>query len=263
MKRTSKNKCAISLTGYPGFPVFSQPKLPTQKAQAVLLYLVGERLLFGTRTISKEKLVDLLWEGMPSTSALQNLRQTIYQIRKTYHENVKTFKLVDEDLILTDRKSIWISENVHLQTDLDWYYAENDPLFAADYSVEELLTCYQKPFLENFHIPNAPQFDAWIDRCRKKLNEAYCSRLESELESTEQARPNENTLLMLQQLIRIEPYAEKYRYHHIKALTKLGKRDRAIQEYRHYEQRLQKDLNLAPSQKLKQLFLPLEQERRC
>ena len=55
------------------------PPFRTAKAHALLLYLLEERATAHTR----EHLMALLWPGLPEKSARDNLRQTLYLLRKS------------------------------------------------------------------------------------------------------------------------------------------------------------------------------------
>ena len=257
MKKTSKIKFHISLSGSPIFHTFSKEKLPTQKAQALLLYLIAEQILQGDQKVSKEKLVDLLWSGMPVGSALQNLRQTIYQIRKTNSKNIGEDAIISSDLIMTDRKNVWISEAVSINSDLDWYQQRFTPNQFYDYPIKTLIALYNKPFLENFHIPNAAQFDEWIEQCRKKFREAHIKILEKVLGEKLVNKEFPSSFKILEQLILKDPYAEQYHFDYIRLLAEQGKRNKGIQAYNHYQILLQEDLGLKPSLKMENLLLKL------
>ena len=56
-------------------------RLPTKKAQALLVYLAAE-----PGAHRRDFLTNLLWPGMPDRSARSNLRQSLYFLRKTIPE---------------------------------------------------------------------------------------------------------------------------------------------------------------------------------
>ncbi len=58
------------------------PSFRTSKVQALLIYLVTEQSMEKPGAHPCEKLLDLLWLGLPERSARQNLRQVIYHLRK-------------------------------------------------------------------------------------------------------------------------------------------------------------------------------------
>ncbi len=255
MKETSKKVFHIKLLGYPSFESFSSQgtTLPTQKAKALLLFLVGEQVFNKAQVVPKEKIVDLLWPGMPLPSALQNLRQTLYQIRKVF-SGIMQEGASATSLIESDRKGLWLANDIAIQTDLDWYRKDDDVLFSTHYQVSTLIDLYRHPFLENFHLPNAPQYDEWIERCRTYLADRHVKLLESVLKRSVQG----DASLILSHLLTIEPYSEQYHLAYLRLLSKRGERDKAVLVYENYQRRLNEDLGLAPSPTIKSLIQSLQ-----
>ena len=74
----------ISLLGSFQASFDDRPLAPfrTSKVQALLIYLAVEALSEPTVTHRREALMELLWPGLPLKSAQDNLRQTLYQLRK-------------------------------------------------------------------------------------------------------------------------------------------------------------------------------------
>lgn len=256
MKKASKKNFSVSLIGYPVLPD-SGNKLPTQKAQALLLYLITEKVLNEERVISKEKIIDLLWPGMPSTSALQNLRQTIYQIRKTYDIPEDT----TSSILQSDRKSVWLNEEYIIHTDLDWVHLITDQKFAQEHSGKKMIELYARPFLEHFNIPNTPFYDEWIDQCRVRLANLHQSLLEQEILEETGSKKDDDLIPLLEFLISRDPYTERYHQKYIRHLADKGKRNRAIKAYHHYQQIMAKELGADPSPKMQQLYQELRNRR--
>ena len=258
MKKTSKIENFVLLTGTPSVRVLFGSGLPTQKAEALLLYLIAERILRDRRVVAKEKVVDLLWTGMPMSSALQNLRQTIYQIRKAYSESTDPGKPTVPDLILTDRKSIWIAEALTIKSDLDWYKQRVLGGAFSAYPVQKLIDLYDKPFLENFHLPNAPHFDQWIGDIRNELVSVHIEILERVLQEKSDEGASRSAAKILEYLTSKDPYAEQYRYQYILSLLRMGKRNQAVREYHSYRVALREDLDLEPGPEMKSLLVELQ-----
>jgi DNA-binding SARP family transcriptional activator len=93
-------------------------ELSIQKAQAWLIYLVVENKLNPQKSIAKEKLTDLLWPRMPTESALQNLRQTLYQVRKAI-PYILTATQEKVPLLESNRKVVWLHPQAVIETDVD------------------------------------------------------------------------------------------------------------------------------------------------
>lgn len=260
MKKTSKSKLSISLIGYPTFgnAIPLRNKLPTQKAQALLIYLIVERIVRHEKIIAKEALIDLLWPGMPSGSALQNLRQAIYQIRKNLTENKETIG----NWLETDRKSVRLSEYFPIDTDIDWYSYAIQLEHFKEMEASELIKLYYKPFLEDFNIPGTPQFDNWIEQIRAELKRCYLKILEQTSINYLDTKKEEKALILLEKLTETDPYAESYQFQLIKLLNERGGRTKAIQAYESYIGLLKEELDLKPSPKMLALYRSIQDNKK-
>jgi hypothetical protein len=92
----------------------------TNKVKALLIYLVTEAAYQPGIEHRREFLMDLLWPDLPLGSAQENLRQTLYHLRKTLGKLVPTEKedsdpavllSADRQVIQSPRKAItnWTS----------------------------------------------------------------------------------------------------------------------------------------------------------
>ena len=261
MKEVSKMGFALTLLGYPNIQVPNSPvpKLPTVKAQAILFYLVAEKVLNGEQAVSKEKLVDLLWPGMPIPSALQNLRQTIYQIRKTFPQGDTPSSPATTSFLQTDRKNVWLSEGVPIHTDIDWYRESERFLPIEAVPTEALINLYSSPFLENFSVPSTPQYDEWIEQCRNQLIRQHIVLLEQYYEHLLEKPDPSSALLITERLIQHEPYTERYRLNHLKLLGIRGQKNKAIQAFHEYSNWLKEELDATPGPQLEALFHTIQQ----
>jgi len=87
--------------------------LRTRKAWALLLFLVTEQVYDGRRVHRREFLADLLWPGHDRKSGLENLRQTLYQLRR------RLSQLQPEPALLeADRNRIALAPHLPLSCDL-------------------------------------------------------------------------------------------------------------------------------------------------
>ena len=78
------DKLSLSLLGsvqvsYGGQPL---PPFRTNKVQALLIFLTVEALNDPAVTHRREGLMELLWPDLPLKSAQDNLRQTLYLLRR-------------------------------------------------------------------------------------------------------------------------------------------------------------------------------------
>ncbi len=222
------------LLGSPRFFYAGEPvrDLRIQKAQALLVYLVVESLLHPGQDVAREKLTDLLWPGMPLESALQNLRQTLYQVRKAVPAADKAA------LLGADRKTVWLSPDLPVTTDLD-------PLLKPGHAAH----AGPPPngvFLENFYVPECDAYEEWIDRVRYLVRERQLQALQQRAETRLAAGGASEAAATARQLVELEPLSETGHWLLIQALGALGQRAEALQAYQRYEHRLRQELDTRP-----------------
>jgi len=73
--------------------------LRTRKAWALLLFLIAEQAYNGLRVHRREYLSDLFWPERDRRSGLENLRQTIYQLRRRLHQLQAEHEVLEVDRI--------------------------------------------------------------------------------------------------------------------------------------------------------------------
>ncbi len=86
--------------------------LRTIKASALLFFLVIEQVYFGRRQQRREYLADFFWPEHDRKAGLENLRQTIYQLRK------KLQKIASDALLEGDRRTVELIPQVSIWCDL-------------------------------------------------------------------------------------------------------------------------------------------------
>jgi DNA-binding SARP family transcriptional activator len=92
------------------------PKLPTLRAQALLIYLTVEATL-GMSEQRRETLMELLWPGMPPKSARKNLRTTLYYLGQAMDDQAGIAGQAIP-FLLTERNKVRLNPDYPLQLDL-------------------------------------------------------------------------------------------------------------------------------------------------
>ena len=243
----------LSLLGPPHVHVPDNPELnfPTLKSQALLIYLCVEGCRTPERPIAKEQLIDMLWPGMPSMSALQNLRQTLYQIRKV----LEVEKEVKTQWIESDRKYLRMDPAVQVTTDIDAFFspaAQAKVLSLAQ--TETLVQSREEPFLENFYIPGCSAFDEWVDEIRSYIADQRLYGLEYLAVHYQQEGQERRSLSYSNQLIALDPFSEAFQRLHLKNLHLSGLRNQAIIAYQTYEKLLTESLGVQPTEGMRVLY---------
>ena len=234
--------------------------LPTVKAQALLIYLIIEFRRNPDRRIAKEELADLFWQGMPMPSALQNLRQTLYQIRKAIPEvsagNAETVPLLE-----SDRKCVGIHTDARgLYTDIDGVFAAaGKAKMQALPQMETVVDSLGGIFLENFHVPGAPAFDQWIEEIRESLGQVKRDYLEVLTQQYRDSGPPLKAVQFSERLREEDPLLERYQSYYLQALSASGQRNKALQAYQAYERLLDSELGISPGTEIQALYENIRQ----
>jgi len=228
--------------------------LPTTKAQALLFYLVAKHKSHPGEAVSKEQLTALLWPGMPQSSAFQNLRQTLYQIRKEI-PTVTGVNGEEIQLLQTGRKTVGIHPKALVRTDLDLFYtdaARNNKLEIKD--MKKLVSDYQGPFLENFYVPASSAYDDWIESMRSHILPVVTQCLRDLTNHFHDQHNHRLACTYAKQLIRLDPYSEQAHLFYIRSLYELGERNKALKAYQDYVQLLNEELGVEPGDEIRRLY---------
>lgn len=241
MKNSSKVFLSVQLFGYPACFTRSGKRMhfPTQKATALLLYLVTEAILHPGERVAKEKILDLFWPGMPQSSALQNLRQCIYQVRKELAGREGR-----TDCLLTDRNCISLAEDLQIDSDL-----KKMMLHSTDAS-QPLLIAWSYPFLENFAIPGATGFDEWIDEVRLKLRQLYIDKALQRIHQQTKRKQYDEAIALIRSLITLDPYDSHYQLLLYQTLAANNQYTPLNAAFREYKEKVRKELGASPDQQL-------------
>lgn len=227
--------------------------LPTTKAQALLFYLATRHTSHPGEPVSKEQLTDLLWPGMPQSSALQNLRQTLYQIRKEI-PIVTDANGNEIQLLQTGRKTVSLHPEANISTDLDRFYTDAAQTNAIDIpQMELLIKDYQGPFLHNFYVPASPAYDEWIETIRAETHQKVIQCLQQLAYHYQQRGNIDLACTYAGQLLQLDPYPEQVNILYIRSLYELGARNKALKAYQDYVQLLDEDLEVEPGEEMKAL----------
>ena len=126
--------------------------LSLQRRQFALLAFVAAA---GTRGVSREKALGVLWPDTDEERARHALAQTVYALRRACGGDV----IVGPTTLSTDPALIE-SDVAELAT----------ALTASD--ADRIADLYHGPFLDGFHLPNSDEFERWMDAERERLRAA-------------------------------------------------------------------------------------------
>jgi WD40 repeat protein/serine/threonine protein kinase/two-component SAPR family response regulator len=254
----------ISLFGTFQAVIDGQPveSFRTRKVQALLAYLAVEG---ASGSGWKEKLMLLLWPGLPQKSAQVNLRQIIYQLRKAIPPVETQDGGPPIEFLLSDRQSVRINPAYPFQVDVSIF----DALLrkSRDHDHLDLVTCpecqawleqavglYRGNFLEDFYIEDSNEFEEWADAARENLRRRALDAMESlaEIQLRQNNYPEARNYAERQ--LQIDNLRESAYRQLMLVLAISGQRSEAMGVYESCRRLLAESLGMAPSGRTTTLY---------
>lgn len=139
------------------------------EAQRHRLALLALLAASAFRTLTRHKLMSLLWPEREAEHARKLLNQSVYVLRDA----------IGQDVILSAGEELRL-ETSRVRCDV---VAFEDALAAGD--LEQSVELYAGPFLDGFHLSDSPEFERWMDAERRRLSDACADALEKLAETAE------------------------------------------------------------------------------
>jgi predicted ATPase/DNA-binding SARP family transcriptional activator len=210
------------------------------------LALLAALAVSGSRGLTREKVLGLLWTDVDETRGRQALSQALYALRKDTGE---------EDLVLGS-DVLRLNPNV-LTSDV----AEFDAA-VAQHRDDVAAALYDGPFLDGVYVSDSDDFDRWADLERVRLARA-AERAIEELARQADARADYRAAAdWWRRLVAIDPLKTRANLGLISALASSGERVNALHELAAYTERLRTELDAEPSDEVRALGERLRHEPR-
>lgn len=132
-------------------------KFRSSREQALLIYLSTESAL-GISTHRREKLMNLLWADFTQKSAQVNLRQALYQLRKTIAAIPQPGGGEPIPFLLTDRQTVQVNQTFPLSLDVTKF---TRLLKDHHKGWPQAVDLYRGDFLSDFYLPETNFFMNW------------------------------------------------------------------------------------------------------
>lgn len=208
----------------------------TRAVQALLIYLVCE----AERPHSREALMELLWPGMPLTSAQSNLRQTVYRLRQLIPEVAGRDGEASVPFLESSRRSIQVNPAAAVTADVHTFQA------AASTNWQQAIDLYRGEFLTDFYLPESEAFEGWAAGWRAAVRQQMLDVLERQaMSQLEQGNYPAAVQLARQQLV-IDNLRESGHRQLIEAWARSGRRQDALDQFEQLRQLLRNELALEP-----------------
>ncbi len=211
--------------------------VPFAKSRALLCYLVLNRGLQ-----PRESLAELLWGEFAEEDARTSLRARLSGLRRLL-----------PDYFRADRDSIAFNHDLPFELDVIRFH---DAIRSGEDSQKflEAIELYRGDFLEGFHIPDAPTFEAWLMSTREQLREQALGVLQNlvldSLAKDDLGLAHRNLLKLLE----LDPWREESHRQMMLVLALQGQRAAATAQYLVCCRVLSEELGLDPSPETTELF---------
>jgi WD40 repeat protein/DNA-binding SARP family transcriptional activator len=216
----------VSLAGMP------VTRFVSRKAQALLIYLAVTGKLH-----SREKLADLLWQNLPSSKAMNNLRTVLVNLRQ----------LVGDYLLIT-RQTVAFNRACPYDLDVEALQSIQQYTRTANMRcLSNAVTRYDGNFLEGFSVPDAPEFEDWILFERERFRELAIEGLHHLAEHHRTQKQYTEGLAVTHQLLDLDPWRETAHQQQMFFLACTGQRRAALTQYDLCCQILTNEFNVAPT----------------
>lgn len=199
----------------------------TQRHRLSLLALLAASHPVGT---SRDKLLGYLWPERDPESGRNLLNQAIYVLRRT----------LGDDAILS------VGENLRLvPAGLAVDLIEFKAVTAAD-DLERAVELYRGPFLDGFFLPDAREFEGWVDAERARLRNAYRGALEGLARTADRAGDLRKAVEWWRRRAAEDPLSGRVTLELMTALERAGERGEALRQARVHGLLLQRELGAQP-----------------
>jgi len=210
--------------------------LTRSRRVALLAYLAAARPRGFHR---RDTLLALFWPELDQEHARAALRQALHVVRGS----------LGADFVLT---------RGHEEIGLDFDHLQCD-VVAFDHAVSsgrfgEALDRYQGPLLEGFFIPDAGEFERWLEGERARLQQAASRSAQALVAQSEAAGDLHAALVWARRAAQLAPHEEGPLRHLVTLLDRLGDRAGAVAAYDEFAKQLGKDFEAEPAAETKALL---------
>ncbi|MFW6200585.1 MAG: BTAD domain-containing putative transcriptional regulator, partial [Gemmatimonadota bacterium] len=218
---------SIALSRADGVPVRSVLAQP--KRLALLAYLASSH---PPASHPRDALLALLWPELDQERARRALRQALHGLRKSLGPGVLTGK--GHEMVGVD------SERLRCDV-VSFSRAVEDGRDA------EALELYRGDFLQGFHVSGVPEFEHWSERRGRELRLAAVEVAWRVVETAEAAGRTGEARRAGERALELDPFGGETVRRYLGLMDRLGQPADAIRAYQSYAERLQQELDLAPS----------------
>jgi len=210
--------------------------IPRRQVRGLLYYLATY-----PNAIPKERLHYLLWNDKPEAVCRRNLSHLLTHLRSALPDD--KLLIVRNSLIMLDHEKIWC-DAVEFKNLIRT--SKGDEQYQAFQRANEL---YRGPFLDGKQMPGGREFEYLIERERFYLERNHLNILYKLILIEKRLENFEAAIEYAYQYLTIDDLAEEVHRQLITLQSLSGKRERALAQYKIFEDLLWKELQTKPSRK--------------
>lgn len=182
------------------------------------------------RTVSRGKLIGLLWPGVAEDTARNRLNTAVHRLRKA----------LDDDVVLS------VGAGLRLNEQLVWCDVCRFRAHLADGNPIAAINLYEGPFLDGFWLRGSPEFEKWTEEERARLRRDYHTALESAAEEAARQAEPEIAARWWQVRAREDPYDSRVTLRLMESLDAAGNRAAALRAFSEHAGALEEDVGAEP-----------------
>jgi TolB-like protein/DNA-binding SARP family transcriptional activator len=205
------------------------PLLGQPKRIALLAYLAA---VHPAAPRSRDTIIALLWPEQDEAHARTGLRQALLGLRR--HLGARTLTGMGDERVGVDPTRLWCDAAVFTAA-----IGRGDRV--------EALALYGGPFLDGFHLTDAPEFERWVERERRRLELEAIAAAWHLADAAEADGDESSARRWAERAIELAPYDETGFRRYLGVLGRQADAAAAITAFAAYERRLLEDLGLEPS----------------
>lgn len=253
----ANNEAKVEVQMLGGFNLFidGNPLSDKSERSKQLKNLLAYLLIRRFDHVSQERLIEVLWPDENSDNPANALKNLIYRLRQLLSKNNR---LKDCECILC--KGGTYSWNNEIACSIDAEEMDSLCKEASDESLSIIvriekylmaLSLYKGGFLSDFN------YDEWVIPLSSYYQNAYMTCLYDAVQLLMREERYADIVNICDQAISNEPYEESIHEILLKALVKLGKKNKALEHYEYISQKFYKDLGVKLSQSIRDLHKEL------
>ena len=218
--------------------------VPTRKAQALLAYLSMQPGQASTR----EKLAGLLWGDLDSERARNNLRQTLFALRRSLSSAAPSYLFSDGEIVRL------------ASTEVDVIAFEKCTSEGTPDALEKAATLCRGDLLDGFAISEVA-FEEWLANERERLRAIAIQALTKLLTLQVKAGASSKAMQTALQLLARDPFQEIVHRTLMGLYAGQGRRAAALKQYQSCVDLLRRELGVEPEPETRSLYQAILQSR--